>query len=78
VNVLAKTYVVHIRGEVARDALEDLDELDFITATVVPTETVLTGKVPDQAALLGLLNRIHSLGLEVVEVRRAPEEFGGT
>jgi hypothetical protein len=72
VNVLAKTYVVHIRGEVARDALEDLDELDFITVTV------LTGKVPDQAALLGLLNRIHSLGLEVVEVRRAPEEFGGT
>lgn len=73
--MLAKTYVVHIRGELGRDAIEDLDDLDYLTATVVPTETVLTGKVPDQAALLGLLNRIHSLGLEVVEVRRTPEGF---
>jgi hypothetical protein len=76
--MLAKTYVVHIRGELARDAIEDLDDLDYLTATVVPTETVLMGTVPDQAALLGLLNRIHSLGLEVVEVRRTPEEFAGT
>ncbi len=76
--MLAKTYVVHIRGELSGDALEDFEGLDYLTATVVPTETVLTGVVPDQAALLGLLNRIHSLGLEVVEVRRAPEEFVGT
>ena len=76
--MLAKTYVVHIRGELARDAIDDLDDLDYLTATVVPTETVLMGTVPDQAALLGLLNRIHSLGLEVVEVRRTPEEFAGT
>ena len=39
---------------------------------MVPAETVLTGVVPDQAALLGLLGWLQSLGLEVVEVRRVP------
>ena len=36
----------------------------------MPAETVLTGVVPDQAALLGLLGWLQSLGLEVTEVRR--------
>jgi hypothetical protein len=33
---------------------------------------VLSGPVQDQAALWGLLDRILSSGLEVVEVRRLP------
>jgi hypothetical protein len=33
-------------------------------------ETVLYGPVQDQAALYGLLNRIQSLGLELVEIRQ--------
>jgi hypothetical protein len=32
--------------------------------------TVLRGRVPDQAALHGALERIHALGLELTEVRR--------
>jgi hypothetical protein len=45
-------------------------------------ETVLTGALPDQAALLGVIGRIESLGLELLEVRRvrpggrAPAEVG--
>ena len=34
--------------------------------------TVLTGTVPDQAALQGLLIRLEELGLELLEVRRLP------
>ena len=37
-----------------------------------PGETVIAGPVADQAALHGLLRRIESLGLELVEVRRFP------
>ena len=33
-------------------------------------ETVLTGALPDQAALFGVLGHIEALGLELLEVRR--------
>jgi hypothetical protein len=33
-------------------------------------ETVLTGTIPDQAALFGVLCHIEDLGLELLEVRR--------
>ena len=35
-------------------------------------DTVLTGPLPDQAALQGVLAEIGALGLELVEVRRLP------
>ncbi|HYN67302.1 MAG TPA: hypothetical protein VES93_10465 [Ornithinibacter sp.] len=71
--VVAKAFEVHVRGELSA---EDLEDLEYLTATVVPAETVLTGVVPDQAALLGLLGWLQSLGLEVVEVRRVPDGRG--
>ena len=33
-------------------------------------ETVLTGRLPDQAALYGVLAQIEALGLELIEIRR--------
>jgi len=39
-------------------------------------ETVLRGPVQDQSSLHGLLDRIQSLGLELLEVRRLPEAPG--
>ena len=35
-------------------------------------DTVLTGVLPDQAALHGVLAEIEDLGLELLEVRRLP------
>ena len=35
-------------------------------------DTVLTGLLPDRAALYGVLAQIEALGLELVEVRRLP------
>ena len=37
-------------------------------------DTVLSGVVPDQAALHGILSRIEAMGLELVEVRRIPTD----
>jgi hypothetical protein len=47
-----------------------------MSATVEPVETVLHGPVEDQSSLHGLLDRIQSLGLELVEIRRLPTAPG--
>ena len=46
---------------------------DF-NAAVKPAETVMRGAVRDQSELHGLLDRIQSLGLVVIEVRRIEED----
>lgn len=41
-------------------------------------ETIISGTLPDQSALYGVLDRVRDLGLCVITVRRlAPEENGG-
>lgn len=35
-------------------------------------ETMLKGELPDQAALLGVLSKIHSLNLKIIAVTRMP------
>lgn len=47
-----------------------------LRVTVNPAETVLHGPGLDQAGLYGVLDRIQSLGLELVEVRRLPQASG--
>jgi hypothetical protein len=37
-------------------------------------DTVLSGAVPDQAALHGILSKIEAMGLELVELRRVPND----
>jgi hypothetical protein len=63
------SYEIRIRGRLS-DSL--LAAFEGLTATVEPVETVLYGPVPDQSGLHGLLDRIESLGLELVEIRQLP------
>ena len=46
--------------------------VEGLTTTVQPVATVLYGPVQDQAALYRLLDRIQSLGLQLVEIRQLP------
>ena len=48
-----------------------------LEVAVDPVRTVLRGRLPDQAALLGVLARARLWGLEVIEVRRLPQAGGG-
>jgi hypothetical protein len=64
------SYEIRVKGRLT-DSL--LTAFEGMRASVEPVETVLHGPVRDQAALYGLLDRIQSLGLELVEVRRLPE-----
>jgi hypothetical protein len=62
-------YEIRIKGRLS-DSL--LAAFEGLTATVEPVETVLYGPVENQSSLHGLLDRIQSLGLELVEIRRLP------
>jgi hypothetical protein len=63
------SYEIRIKGRLSDSVLAAFEGL---SATVEPVETVLHGPVQDQSSLHGLLDRIQSLGLELVEIRRLP------
>jgi hypothetical protein len=67
-------YEFRIRGRLSATLLARFESLESDDARV---ETVLHGPVRDQAELHGLLRRLQSLGLELIEVRRLPEESKG-
>jgi hypothetical protein len=61
-------YEITVRGRLG-DAL--IDAFDGLAATPSAADTVIHGDITDQSALYGVLDRIESLGLELLDVRRA-------
>ena len=55
---------IKIKGTLKPDWSDWLEGL--IVSHQTNGETVLTGQIPDQSALLGLLNRIHGLNLQLL------------
>jgi hypothetical protein len=67
------SYEIRLAGRLSDSVLSALEcEAWGLTVSVEPADMVLYGPVQDQAALGGLVDRILSSGLEVVEVRRLP------
>jgi len=62
-------YEITIRGRLSA-ALAD--GFDGLTASPAGPDTVLRGELVDQAALYGVLDRVESLGLELLDVSRHP------
>jgi hypothetical protein len=60
-------YEIRVRGLLGETLLGAFPGL---RARAHGTHTVLTGTLPDQAALFGVLSHIEALGLELLEVRR--------
>jgi hypothetical protein len=61
----ARTYEITFTGR-AGSALRA--EFEDCEVTVGPGTTTLRARLPDQAALSGLMERISSLGLEVIHM----------
>jgi hypothetical protein len=61
-------YKIRVRGLLSDRLLSAFPEMD---ARIRNHETVLTGELPDQSALHGVLGRIEALGLELLDVRCA-------
>ena len=71
-------YQVRVEGKIGPRWLAWFDGLTVSVADEVhigrpggtPATTTLTGVLPDQAALAGLLQKLYTLGLPLLEVRR--------
>jgi hypothetical protein len=69
-----QVYEIRFSGHVDRSRAQMFEGLAM---TQEPNgETVLTGPVVDQAALHGVLDRIHDLGLPLVSVKQLPPDEG--
>ena len=72
-------YRIRVEGRIGQRWLAWFDDLvisatDEEQAGQIPAITTLTGVMRDQAALAGLLQKLYSLGLPLVEVRRMEVE----
>jgi hypothetical protein len=60
-------YVIRIKGRLGATALSAFPAM---VPQVDGSDTVLTGQLPDQSALFGVLAQIEALGLELLELRQ--------
>jgi hypothetical protein len=63
--VQSSTYEITFTGQAGSALLAEFDDCEV---TVASGTTTLRAELPDQAALVGLVERIASLRLEVVDV----------
>jgi hypothetical protein len=63
-------YEIQVRGELDSTWIEWFDPLEFYqTCQEGETVLVLTGMLPDQAALQGTLKKLYLLGLPILVVK---------
>ena len=63
---------IRIKGTLKQDWSDWLEGLNV--SNLANGETVLNGQILDQAALLGLLNRIHGLNLQLLSFSQSDKE----
>ncbi len=67
-------YEVQVLGTLSETALARIDaEVGNVLVTSEPISTVIRGIVADQSALVGMLDLMHALGLEVCGLRRVTD-----
>ena len=60
-------FEIRLAGPVPADVLDELEGIHVVTEAV---DTVLRGPVQDQAALVGIINRLQSWGIELRGIRQ--------
>jgi hypothetical protein len=72
-------YQIEVQGQIGARWRQWFEDLSIHTdgAPGATTRTVLTGAVADQAALLGFLQKLYTLGLPLLLVKRQDGETAG-
>ena len=63
----AVEFEIRVAGAVPAGLLEELGDVRVLAQSV---KTVLRGAVPDQAALMAVINRLQGLGIELCGLRQ--------
>jgi len=63
----AVEFEIRVVGPVPADVLEELENVHVVSQAV---DTVLRGPVQDQAALIGIINRLNGWGIELRGIRQ--------
>jgi hypothetical protein len=64
-----RRYEIRVRGPIGPTMMQAFPAL---AATSRRHDTLLTGLLPDQCALYGVINQLEALGLELLEIRCLP------
>jgi hypothetical protein len=62
-----RCYEIRVRGPIGPTIMQAFPAL---TATRSGHDTLLSGSLPDQAALYGVIDQLEALGLQLLEIRR--------
>jgi hypothetical protein len=62
-------YEIRVRGPIGPTIMQAFPTL---TASRNGGDTSLTGSLPDQSALYGVIHQLEALGLQLLEIRRLP------
>ena len=64
-----RCYEIRVRGPVGPMVMQ---AFPCLTATQDGQDTLLTGALPDQSALYGVIHQLEALGLQLLEIRHLP------
>jgi hypothetical protein len=62
-----RPYRIRVRGPIGPTIMQAFPTL---TASRSGQDTLLTGSLPDQSALYGVIHQLEALGLQLLEIRR--------
>jgi hypothetical protein len=69
-----RRYEIRVRGPIGPTMMQAFPTL---TAARSGQDTLLTGSLPDQSALYGVIHQLEALGLQLLEIRRPKSEGAG-
>ncbi len=67
-----QAYEIHVKGHLSRDWADWLENLEM--CCLENGEMILSGRLADQAALMGILNKLNCLNLAILSVNKMAQQ----
>ncbi len=67
-----QAYEIHVKGHLSRDWADWLENLEMFC--LENGEMILSGRLADQAALMGILNKLNCLNLAILSVNKRDQQ----